>query len=47
MAFLLKRRYGRDIAKKNGTVPFKTGRNVILIILKCDSTSHRENKNVI
>jgi hypothetical protein len=31
MAFLLKRRDGRDIAKKkNGTVPFKTGRMVSL-----------------
>jgi hypothetical protein len=31
MAFLLKRRDGRDIAK-DGTVPFKTGRMVSLSI---------------
>jgi hypothetical protein len=41
MAFLLKRRNGRDIAKKNGTVLFKTGRIVSLPLYQ-----HSKNKEL-
>jgi hypothetical protein len=44
MEFLLKRRDGRDIAKNNGTVPFKTGRMVSLGVSRYPSRCAQETR---